>query len=577
MTNNNNPWAGLASYEDPSKSVRKLKFCGRDNEIYDVTRLIDDNLLVVLYGKSGVGKTSLLNAGVFPKLRFEQYLPVSIRLGTLEAKASYQDAIITVIEKAIEELHGSITVFNVVEEQTDNQQPDRLWNYFARHRFVNADQQPLFPVVALDQFEEVLRNISPEHVGKAQTLLSQIQYLIDESHALNDCVVDGKEYFYDFNFRFVISIREDELYLLEDSIDDLSLSMFRNCRYRLRSLTEQGARDVVLIPGEGLFVENEQEEIVESIISKVRNKEDHCINSYLLSLVCYRIFNEYTHRNDSHISQSLVDEFVKGNPFEQFYDEATKGLSTREKTYIEDHFVDSTGHRNSIPESDFHKHVPHGKELIEGDNHILQKISSSSGSSIYRLELLHDSFCDHLFERKQKRQQWQKLFRILEIIGVLVIFGLVLFLVYNTYDAEKKNKDLVAQNESLSSQNDSLQAQKNSLQAQNDSLQSKNDSAKDRLESLNRGIKEAKRLLEEAQKQIQENMQKFMEEREAKDHLVKIVKGKNQPTIKLRPITSGTFSSYQSYQNVGFNNQSQNPERIKQIENQIEKENKNNP
>ena len=138
MTNNNNPWAGLASYEDPSKSVRKLKFCGRDNEIYDVTRLIDDNLLVVLYGKSGVGKTSLLNAGVFPKLRFEQYLPVSIRLGTLEAKASYQDAIITVIEKAIEELHGSITVFNVVEEQTDNQQPDRLWNYFAKHRFFNS-------------------------------------------------------------------------------------------------------------------------------------------------------------------------------------------------------------------------------------------------------------------------------------------------------------------------------------------------------------------------------------------------------------------------------------------------------
>ena len=51
-----NPWAGLASYEDPAKSVRKLKFCGRDNDIYDVCRLIDDNLLLVLYGKSGIGK-----------------------------------------------------------------------------------------------------------------------------------------------------------------------------------------------------------------------------------------------------------------------------------------------------------------------------------------------------------------------------------------------------------------------------------------------------------------------------------------------------------------------------------------
>ena len=90
----NNPWAGLASYEDPAKSERKLKSCGRDNDIYDVTRLIDDNLLLILYGKSGIGKTSLLNAGVFPELRKEQYLPVSIRLGTLEVSASYQEAIV---------------------------------------------------------------------------------------------------------------------------------------------------------------------------------------------------------------------------------------------------------------------------------------------------------------------------------------------------------------------------------------------------------------------------------------------------------------------------------------------------
>lgn len=170
----NNPWAGLASYEDPAKSERKLKFCGRDNDIYDVTRLIDDNLLLILYGKSGIGKTSLLNAGVFPELRKEQYLPVSIRLGTLEADSSYQEAIISAIENAIKEVQGSYTVFNVVEEQTDNHQPDLLWNYFARHRFANAEGQPLFPVVVLDQFEEVLRNTSLEHVEKAQTLLNQL-------------------------------------------------------------------------------------------------------------------------------------------------------------------------------------------------------------------------------------------------------------------------------------------------------------------------------------------------------------------------------------------------------------------
>ena len=64
-----NPWAGLASYEDPQNAEYDLKFCGRDDDSYDVARLIMGNVFVTLYGKSGIGKTSLLNAGVFPELR----------------------------------------------------------------------------------------------------------------------------------------------------------------------------------------------------------------------------------------------------------------------------------------------------------------------------------------------------------------------------------------------------------------------------------------------------------------------------------------------------------------------------
>ena len=40
----NNPWAGLSSYQDPEGSDVQLKFCGRDNESFDVMRLIDDNI-----------------------------------------------------------------------------------------------------------------------------------------------------------------------------------------------------------------------------------------------------------------------------------------------------------------------------------------------------------------------------------------------------------------------------------------------------------------------------------------------------------------------------------------------------
>lgn len=63
-----NPWAGLLSYEDPAKATRQILFTGRTKETQEVYNLIDNNLLVTLYGKSGIGKTSLLNAGVFPLL-----------------------------------------------------------------------------------------------------------------------------------------------------------------------------------------------------------------------------------------------------------------------------------------------------------------------------------------------------------------------------------------------------------------------------------------------------------------------------------------------------------------------------
>ena len=404
---NNNPWAGLASYEDPAKSERKLKFCGRDNDIFDVAQLIDDNLLLILYGKSGIGKTSLLNAGVFPKLRQEQYLPVSIRLGTLEADASYQEAVVEAIERAIEEVRGGITVFNVVEEQNDDQQPERLWNYFTRHRFANAEGLPLFPVVVLDQFEEVLRNANAEHVKKAQTLLNQIQYLIDESHALNDCVVDGKEYYYDFNFRFVISIREDELYLLEDNIDDLSLNMFRNCRYRLRPMTPEQARQVVLVPGKDCFDENEKESISNQIISLVERNSNNSIDTLLLSLICSEMYN-IAFQHHSNITKALIEQ-LGSNVLYSFYENCILSVSSETVDYIESHLLTQSGFRNSIALEDILHDEIKKEDLDKLIENQLLRIESSKG--IKRLEFSHDALCyiakdsrdKHIAEDKSKK------------------------------------------------------------------------------------------------------------------------------------------------------------------------------
>ncbi len=71
-----NPWPGLATYDEAASDF----FFGREEEAEELLRLIRLSPLTVLYGKSGLGKSSLLQAGLFPKLREAYFLPVYIRL-----------------------------------------------------------------------------------------------------------------------------------------------------------------------------------------------------------------------------------------------------------------------------------------------------------------------------------------------------------------------------------------------------------------------------------------------------------------------------------------------------------------
>ena len=415
-----NPWAGLASYEDPQNAEYDLKFCGRDDDSYDVARLIMGNVFVTLYGKSGIGKTSLLNAGVFPELREDGFTPISVRLGIRDEKnpRSFQRIIIDAVEQVIK----NCDVIEVVPEQCDQTSKDYLWNYFARRRFYDKNKELTIPVIVLDQFEEVFRKDRDE----AEILLRQLDYLNDKDHALDACEVNGLAYRYEQNFRFTVSIREDDLYRLEDSLDNCYLPALKRNRYRLRSLSEEDAQKVILIPGEGLFRPEEQDDIVKRVIEATRQKGDDSISTNLLSLICNRLYNDCKNAGSEYISGSFVESFMKGNPIERFYNEATKGFSDKEKEYIENHLVDSNGRRNSISESDFKIHVPEGQKLLEGDSRILQRTSTSSDGASYRIELIHDSFCDPLVWQKEKRDK-RKRRRHLIVMACVALISILTF------------------------------------------------------------------------------------------------------------------------------------------------------
>ena len=469
-TTRHNPWAGLASYQDPELVIAKgeepLLFCGRENESYDVAQLIDDHIFVTLYGKSGTGKTSLLNAGVFPRLRKEQYLPVSIRLGMDAIGTTFQECIRIKVRQAYEG-RGFISAIDVVPLPTDTQSVEYLWSLFARTRFTDNDGRALFPVIVFDQFEEVFR----ERRRDAEALLRQIHFMMDESHALSDRVIDNQPYAYDFNFRFVASIREDDLYRLEDSIDNNYLADMKRSRYRLRSLTPDGARAAILTPGEGLFPEAEQEAIVNTLIGDngiARNQDDQSISTNVLSLVCSRIYVDFQKSDAQHITQKLVETFVKENPFERFYKEATKGFSNREKSYIEEHLIDSTGERrNSVLEKDLEKALSADKvrSLLEGENRILQRTSTSSDGTSSRIELIHDSFCAPLAAQKEKRERRRRLKWLASAAAVfLVCMGVMGYIGYQMNKIRNQEGTISEQEEDLKAKIQLLEKQQKQLE-----------------------------------------------------------------------------------------------------------------
>src|SRR6185436_17366367 len=75
-----NPWPGLAPFDETDREY----FHGRAAESGELLRLVRREPLTVVFGRSGLGKTSLLKAGLFPLLRSEDCLPVYLRLDHAE-------------------------------------------------------------------------------------------------------------------------------------------------------------------------------------------------------------------------------------------------------------------------------------------------------------------------------------------------------------------------------------------------------------------------------------------------------------------------------------------------------------
>lgn len=152
-----NPWIGLSSYTEDS--IKDYQFNGRSTAISTLAELIRQNLFVTLYGRSGIGKTSLLQAGVFPVLREYGMYPVSVRLNDI--KNDRESASEVMWSRICEVLSKQACKYK--EDEIDPCVPNFsdvlvLRNLFSSGHFVDENGLTVIPVIVLDQFEEFLYN-----------------------------------------------------------------------------------------------------------------------------------------------------------------------------------------------------------------------------------------------------------------------------------------------------------------------------------------------------------------------------------------------------------------------------------
>jgi tetratricopeptide (TPR) repeat protein len=202
------------------------RFFGRDAEAEELYLRVLSVPLLVQFGNSGLGKTSLLQAGLFPRLRQKPFLPVTIRLNNAE------ESLTAAVARAIRESCESEGL------QATHRNMDGLWELLSTTT-VWRDDMLLTLVLVFDQFEEVFTLRDAAFRAEIATELGAIASEIPPAR-----VQSGRPP----AVKVVISLREDYLGALEEFSAAIP-SLFQE-RLRLAAMTEQAARDAITGPAQ---------------------------------------------------------------------------------------------------------------------------------------------------------------------------------------------------------------------------------------------------------------------------------------------------------------------------------------
>jgi formylglycine-generating enzyme required for sulfatase activity len=418
----NNPWPGLGSFDEGAARY----FNGRQNETAELRRLLLDAPLTVLFGASGLGKTSLVQAGLFPLLRKQHYLPVYVRLDLRNQTAPLIEQVKYALQSQI---HAKSVDAPAISEG------ESLWVYLHRPELElwSKQNQLLTPVFVFDQFEEVF-TLGAENPAAIARLRIDLADLVENRlpAALAENAENGHDLSLDSQrYKVVLSFREDFLPAVEGWRREMP-SILRS-RLRLLPMSAEQAFEAVYNTAPHL-VDAELAKKIVTFVAAARHDGratetvgitgELVVEPALLSLVCRGLNEKRKAQGKSAFDQALLAGSGEAI-ISDYYAKSVDDLPVRVQRFIENELITERGFRKPCDVDD--ARTVHGvtdQELrLLVDRRVL-RIEAQRGTE--RVELTHDLLTrvvrehrDLQRERARIRRQ-RRQFRNIAIIAVIV-------------------------------------------------------------------------------------------------------------------------------------------------------------
>lgn len=387
----------------PFTQAQQHLFFGRDQDVAQLHKLVQREALVVLHGKSGLGKSSLLNAGLLPQVeQQDKYAPLVVRLGAYSA------------DNEASPLDKTKDLLPAKHPLLDRLLPDEsaLWTRAKAYQLQHHRQ----PLLIFDQFEEIFSYPEAE-IQAFQQDLAELLYTnmplryrrrLESAAGLSEKEEDLLEE--PLEARILLAIRSDRLHLL-DRMKSYFPNILRHS-FDLQAFSAEDARAAIAQPaalaGDYQSPAYKYEEAaLERLLAYLQDEEGR-VEGILIQMLCEHyekkvvIPQQVTVLQPKHLGDPAT---VVRDYYREKIAELAADYRSAARYLIEEGLVSEgdNGLRLSLHETIIHRQYGVNKPLLDllVDQRLLRSEPFLRGG--YTYELSHDRLLPAVIEARQQR------------------------------------------------------------------------------------------------------------------------------------------------------------------------------